>query len=361
MEGRETGAKLAGVRGGTYAAFTAGAGFFTAGFFGAAFLGAAFLGAAVFFFAAAFFFFGAAFLAAARFTGLRAFFAAAFFFLRGAALASARLGFLALDFLAFEPVFDRFFFAICCHLLKCRTLVLRLVLKTAAVTSVANTQAALAAFKSFAYPGAMNSLQEVWIRPRKVFRALASQPIGILDYLLSGVQGVVVVLALGRASNLGSKAGVAEIFLRAATEGMLIGIAIVWVQAWIYTWMGRRAGGVATRAQVIHVLAYGSVPMLGSLAIWCLAALLLGNHAFIETPSGDADAFVSLLNAAQVTGFALLGIWSVILQVMGLSEVHQLRTGGAAGTWLLGQVVSGFVLGVILVLVILITGPLPQT
>ena len=207
----------------------------------------------------------------------------------------------------------------------------------------------------------MNALQEVWIRPRKVFRDLADKPIGILDYVLSGVQGMVVVLALGRAGNLGAKTGVADIFVRAASQGMLIGIAIIWIQAWIYTWMGRRAGGQATRTQVIHVLSYGSVPMVGSLAIWCLAALLLGNHAFIETPGAETETFETLLNGVQIGAFALLGLWSIVLQIMGLSEVHRLRTGGAAGTWLLGQFISGFVMGIILVIVILITGQLPQT
>jgi hypothetical protein len=207
----------------------------------------------------------------------------------------------------------------------------------------------------------MNALQEVWIRPRKVFRDLADKPIGILDYLLSGVQGMVIVLALGRASNLGAKTGVAEILLRAATQGMLIGIGIIWIQAWIYTWMGRRVGGAATRAQVLHVLAYGSVPMVGSLTIWFLAALLLGNHAFIETPGAETETFETLLNAIQIGAFGLLSLWSIVLQIMGLSEVHRLRTGGAAGTWLLGQVISGLVMGIILGIVVVLTGQLPRT
>ena len=37
---------------------------------------------------------------------------------------------------------------------------------------------------------AMNAIQEVWIRPRKVFRALAASPIGLTDYALSAAQGV---------------------------------------------------------------------------------------------------------------------------------------------------------------------------
>ena len=208
----------------------------------------------------------------------------------------------------------------------------------------------------------MNVMQEVWIRPRKVFRELSTRPIGIADYLLSAAQGVVGLLALSRMNNLGVSAEVGSIFLKAIVQGSVSGIAIIWIQAWIYTWLGRRAGGVATRSQVIHVLAYGSVPLVGSLAIWCVATLLLGNNAFVETPGGQTDNFVALLMTLQILAHVLLACWSAILQVMGLSEVHKLQTRGATGTWLLGQLVAALAL---LILMLLLVGlgivPLPQS
>jgi len=206
----------------------------------------------------------------------------------------------------------------------------------------------------------MNAFQEVWVRPRKVFRELSSRPIGIIDYVLSAAQGMVGVLALDRMNNLGLTADVTQIFLKAAAQGSLSGIAIIWIQAWIYTWMGRRAGGVANRTQVIHVLAYGSAPLVGSLGIWCLATLLLGPNAFIERAGGDTDNFVALLMYLQIIAHVLLAIWSAILQIMGLSEVHKLQTRGATGTWLLGQFVAAFALLIIMVLLVGLGAPLPQ-
>jgi hypothetical protein len=206
----------------------------------------------------------------------------------------------------------------------------------------------------------MNVFQEVWVRPRKVFRELANQPVGIADYVLSAAQGMVGVLALDRMNNLGLTADVGRIFLKAAVQGSFSGIAIIWIQAWIYTWMGRRVGGVGNRAQIIHVLAYGSVPLVGSLAIWCLAALLLGANAFIEKASGETDNFVALLMYLQIIAHVLLACWSAILQIMGLSEVHKLRTRGATGTWLLGQFVAALALLVIMMLLVGLGAPLPQ-
>ena len=207
----------------------------------------------------------------------------------------------------------------------------------------------------------MHALQEVWIRPRKVFRELADRPVGAADFLLSAAQGMVGILVLSRMKGLGASVGVAEIMLKAALQGAVSGIAIIWIQAWIYTWLGRHAGGVASKSQVIHVLAYGSTPLVASLGIWCLAVVLLGEQAFIERPGGETDPFVALLMTLQVSAHVLLAIWSAILQVMGLSEMHKVRTGGALGTWLLGQFVAVFALVIIMLVLVGMGMPLPQT
>jgi hypothetical protein len=206
----------------------------------------------------------------------------------------------------------------------------------------------------------MNALQEVWVRPRKVFREMSNRPVGIADYILSAAQGIVGVLALSRMNNLGLSADMGQIFAKAAVQGSVSGIAIIWIQAWIYTWMGRRVGGVANRAQIIHVLAYGSTPLVGSLAIWCLASLLLGANAFVEKAGGETDNFVALLMTLQIIAHVLLACWSAVLQIMGLSEVHKLAIRGATGTWLLGQFVAALALLVIMVLLVGLGAPLPH-
>jgi hypothetical protein len=183
-------------------------------------------------------------------------------------------------------------------------------------------------------------LQDVWLRPRRVFRELASRPIGHIDYLLGAGQGMVGWLAWCRTQNAGATNSIAEILGRGVVIGSVFGVTSLYVMAAIYVRLGKRAGGAATRNQVFHVLAYGGVPAVVSLGIWVLTALLAGEVAFVQTPRPDVEGFVALLLGAQFVTYLLLMIWSVVLQVMGYSEILGLLTRKAFGVWVLGQLIG---------------------
>src|SRR5271166_5279725 len=183
-------------------------------------------------------------------------------------------------------------------------------------------------------------LHDVWLRPRRVFRELAPQPVGRIDYLLGAAQGMVGWLALSRTTNAGATSSVAEIFGKAALFGSVMGVASLFLFAEIYTRLGIRVGGPAPRDQVVHVLAYGGVPIALSLGLWVLTALLAGEATFMQAPRPEVEGFEALLLSAQYIAYGLLVAWSVVLQVMGFSEVQGLRTRKAFGVWVLGQLIG---------------------
>jgi hypothetical protein len=193
-------------------------------------------------------------------------------------------------------------------------------------------------------------LHDVWLRPRRVFRELASQPIGRIDYLLGAVQGIVGILAYSRARNAGATSSVAEIFGKALLFGSCTGIALLFLMSTIYSRLGARAAGTPRRTPVFHVLAYGEVPMLAALVVWFLTALLAGEQTF-ELAGPDVETFVALLLHAQFAAYMALTIWSVVLQVMGLSEIYGLATRKAFGLWVLGQLI-GFLAMIFLTILI---------
>ena len=194
-------------------------------------------------------------------------------------------------------------------------------------------------------------LKDVWLRPRRVFRELATRPVGITDYLLAAAQGVGNFLALYRTEGAGAHAGVEEILADSFAYGTIAGVASLFLMALIYRRLGTRAGGKSTNTQVIHVLAYGSVPMAASLGIWVLTALLAGESTFVETPRGDLEGFLVLLLHVQFASHVLLLIWSIVLQVMGFSEIQGLTTRKALGVWVLGQVI-GFLVSLFIAAVV---------
>ena len=108
----------------------------------------------------------------------------------------------------------------------------------------------------------------------------------------------------------------------------------------IYGRLGARAGGKSARNQVFHVLAYGGVPLAASLVLWMFTALLVGEAAIVERPGVEIDGFVAFVLRVQLASYMLLWLWTIVLQVMGFSEILGLTTRKAFGVWVLGQVLA---------------------
>jgi len=171
---------------------------------------------------------------------------------------------------------------------------------------------------------------------------LATRPIGAADYLLAATQGIATSIMVYRTQLAGPNAGTAEILGTSFVFGPLGGVVSMYLFAAIYGRLGTRAGGKTTRNQVFHVLAYGGMPVAASLLVWMFTALLVGEAAVVERPGAEIDGFVSFVLRAQFASYMLLWLWSVILQVMGFSEILGLTTRKAFGVWVLGQVLALF-------------------
>jgi hypothetical protein len=188
-------------------------------------------------------------------------------------------------------------------------------------------------------------LKDVWLKPRRVFRELASKPVGITDYLLAAAQGVATSMAVYRTQFAGAHPSAAEVLQSSLLFGPIGGVFSLYLFAAIYGRLGARAGGTSKRNQVFHVLAYGGIPVAVSLILWALTALFIGEAAIIDTPAAatpgtDVDGFVAFVLRLQFAGYVLLMLWSVVLQVMGFSEILGLTTRKAFGVWVLGQLLA---------------------
>ncbi|MGD0501594.1 MAG: YIP1 family protein [Steroidobacteraceae bacterium] len=197
------------------------------------------------------------------------------------------------------------------------------------------------AYSAFVMPNdPIRPLHDVWLRPRRVFRELAAEPVGRLDLLLGAAQGIVGFLGYCRARNAGASYGLVEIFGAAAAAGSILGILSLYVMGTIYARLGGAAGRPNLRRQTIHVLAYGAVPMAVSLGIWVLTALIAAEATFLSMPRPEDEGFVAILLSAQFISYVLLMVWSVVLQVMGFSEILKVTNRKAFGIWVLGQIVG---------------------
>jgi Yip1 domain len=205
-------------------------------------------------------------------------------------------------------------------------------------------------------------LKDVWLRPRRVFRELATRPVGAADFLLAAAQGVANSTMVYRTQLAGTNASAAEILGRSFIFGPLAGVVSIYLFAAIYGRLGARAGGKSARNQVFHVLAYGGVPVAASLVLWIFTALLVGEAAVVERPGVELDGFVAFVLRAQFVSYMLLLLWSFVLQVMGFSEILGLATRKAFGVWVLGQLLGLLLtLFISILIAILFPGLVPTT
>jgi hypothetical protein len=208
---------------------------------------------------------------------------------------------------------------------------------------------------------AIQPLKDVWLRPRRVFRELAPRPIGITDYLLASAQGIGNCFVLYRTEAVQSHTSVGEILANSLLIGPIAGVASMFLFAVIYARLGARAGGKSTRDQVFHVLAYGGIPVVVALIIWALTAFAVGDAAFVDTPTTQVDGFLLLILRLQFAAYVFLLLWSLVLQVMGFSEIQDFTMAKSFGIWALGQLLWCVALIVLLILIAqLFPGLLPQ-
>ena len=185
-----------------------------------------------------------------------------------------------------------------------------------------------------------------------MFRELASRPVDNVDYLLAAAQGIAGWLAVSRARNDGATSSITEIFGRGLVLGSIAGVASLFLMGTIYARLCSRAGKKAAQNQVFHVLAYSGVPLAASLLVWVFTALLTGEATFEQAPRPDVEGFVALILRIQFISYVLLMLWTVVIQVMGLSEIQGLKTRKALGLWIVGQIIGFLALLFVMILIV---------
>ncbi|HEY2684583.1 MAG TPA: YIP1 family protein [Steroidobacteraceae bacterium] len=187
---------------------------------------------------------------------------------------------------------------------------------------------------------AITPLKDVWLRPRRVFREMASRPIGVGDLALTSLQGIANFVLRSRLSMAETHATVQEVLVGSLLLGSLGGLLGTAFWAFVYNKIGTRLGAKSGFTPVFHVLSYGAVPWVAAFLLWAGIALVVGDAAFVSVPPAGTDSFVVVLLRAETIAMVLLFLWASLVQIMGLSEVFDFKLRKAFGVWASGQLIA---------------------
>jgi hypothetical protein len=198
---------------------------------------------------------------------------------------------------------------------------------------------------------AISSLLSIWKTPRSTMRAVLDNASVASFFPLAAIWGIWKNLSdVLRHKVSPDELSAAAIVGINAAFGVAFGIAVGFLFAVVVRWVGKAFGSRANTREVSLVIAWSEVPYVPAL-VALLLLLAGGGDAMVFNSVSTTSSLSPLLAAlaSMYTVFALmLGIWSSVIAVIGLSEAGGIGIGRSIAVYLISAaVVVAAVLGTI--------------
>lgn len=171
---------------------------------------------------------------------------------------------------------------------------------------------------------------KIWYSPREVFRFINDNNYDNHINILLFFIGFISALNQAREEMLGIYTSLWMIMLGSA----LLGPFITWIAYYLYamatSWTGKWLNGQANTAAIYKMFIYASTPTATIFFFLTPLVLVYGNALFTRGnifTSNDGSIYWMLLALAFLE--FTLGIWALVLFVIGTSEIQKISTGKA--------------------------------
>jgi hypothetical protein len=180
---------------------------------------------------------------------------------------------------------------------------------------------------------------KIWTLPRPIFKYINHFRYEKHLTVLLILAGISSAFDRSERNNLGSYDSIGFTIIVSILVGALFG----WISYYLYSSLIRLTGkwinGKADTDSILRTLAYASIPSIAGLVLIIPKLLLRGS-----------DLYENVLTYGFSITESILGIWTLVLSVIGMSEIQQFSNGKA----LLNLILAVLVVAIPIVLIILI-------
>lgn len=170
---------------------------------------------------------------------------------------------------------------------------------------------------------------KIWTSPRMVFKYINAKEYEKFLYPLIILYGINSTLDKAMEKNIGYSESMFYILGVSLVAGAIAGVIICYLYAAVISWTGGWLEGAGNTRSILRTFAYASIPSVTSLVLILPKLILFKGDIFrfSETLSRGslASAFFYLFAVVEF----ILGIWTLVLVVVGLSEVQKFTIGKA--------------------------------
>lgn len=169
---------------------------------------------------------------------------------------------------------------------------------------------------------------KIWTSPREVFKFLNDKHNDKYVHVLLVLAGIATALDQASAKNMGDLVPLFQEIVLHVLAGALFGWISYYIFAGLLSWTGEWLKGKGNTKSLLRMVAYATLPSTAALVLLVPEIALFGNGVFrgvLDTSDGDIPTLIVYvaLNLIEIG----MGIWSLVLFVIGISEVQKLSIG----------------------------------
>ncbi|OWA33711.1 hypothetical protein B9G55_20455 [Saccharibacillus sp. O16] len=202
-------------------------------------------------------------------------------------------------------------------------------------------------------PSGLSPWKDIWLHPRLVTRDYLHSADPLKNALLLALAaGIFNTMDRASSSNQGDDLSTFGLILNILISGLLSGLVMYYVGGWLLKVVGRWVGGVGTTSEM-RIVSGRIVGMLTVMIgiLWIPELLLAGKDAFTtDTPLLASSVTRALLYTAVVWIEAIMGVWSFVLILHAIGEIH----GFSAWKALLVLILTGILVFLVVFLIVII-------
>lgn len=171
---------------------------------------------------------------------------------------------------------------------------------------------------------------KIWTSPRLVFRYINDTQYDKYVMILLVLSGVSRAFDQASVKNMGDHMGLIGILSFGIIGGALLGWISYYIYAALLSWTGSWLKGRGNTTSIIRILAYSMLPSIVALLFLIPQIAIYGLEIF-KSDGDITSAFLASNILVYLSMFLelVLGIWTIVLAVVGISEVQKLSIGKA--------------------------------
>jgi hypothetical protein len=175
-----------------------------------------------------------------------------------------------------------------------------------------------------------NVMYNLLYYPRQFFQKIIHQPKDKYFTILFILSNIAVAFSAVKQQEIETTKDLASLVLKPLLNGLLFGWIFTYLYAAMISSLGNWMTGKASAKKIVRVIVYASIPSMIALGILAIKVAMFGKAGLgmfdgrLPLSSGQSAVWISL-GIMQ----SLLGLWSCIALVIGISEAQQFSIGKA--------------------------------